>query len=519
VKVLTAESMRHLDRRAIEEIGIPGLVLMENAAIGVADAVDECFPEVEVVVVVCGPGNNGADGLAVARHLWARGVEVQAVLIDGGGKRSEDCERQLKICRNLGVSVFEAAPDVAVETVTERAASAEVVVDALFGVGLSRPLDGVFSRVVEALTEAPVPSIAVDLPSGLHGSRSSIDGPFLPAHATVTFAAPKVAHALSPASDAVGELFVVDLGFGPGLTEEAEGELNLSLAVDLVSIVQERSVEGHKGSFGHLLLVAGNRGTSGAAILAARAAGRSGVGLVSVATARDSFDAVERGSVESMTLERPALSGSGASGISSSDRESLGISRKSALALGPGVGTDSVSAELLRCLAMETDLPTLLDADALTAFAGRAADLVARRGETVLTPHPGEISRLTDGEVPRTSEERLRAARELAEQSAAVVVLKGHQTLIAEPDGRVFINTTGNSGMATGGSGDVLTGLIGGLLAQGYGAAVAARLGVFLHGLAGDLSRESGAEEGLVAGDLVLALPLAWKELEKEGDS
>lgn len=505
MKVLSADAMRALDRRAIDEVGIPGLVLMENAAIGVADVIDEIDPEAVAVSVLCGPGNNGGDGLAVARHLAARGYDVVAIVIDGGGARSPDLETQLEICRRLRLNVVEPAPDRAVELALELARGADLLVDALFGIGLSRPLSGVFAELVTALAELPQPVVAVDVPSGLNGSRPSIDGVFLPADTTVTFAAPKIAHALAPASDAIGELVVVDLGFGADLVAEAEGSLELLLGAELAPLVRARRADGHKGTFGHLLVVAGARGTSGAAVLAARAAGRSGVGLVTVATSAGAFDLVESGSTESMTIDFPeALS---------AEWLRVAFTGKTALAVGPGAGVGEATGERLRELAIAAPTPAVLDAEALSAFAGRAGEIRDRGAATVLTPHPGEIARLAAIAVPRTSEERLEAARRVADASGAVVVLKGRQTLVCEPGAKTFVNTTGNTGMATGGSGDVLTGLLGGLLAQGYEASLAARLAVYLHGSAGDLVVDSGAEEALLAGDLVDSLPAAWREL------
>jgi NAD(P)H-hydrate epimerase len=518
MRVLTAEAMREVDRRAIEEIGVPGLVLMENAAIGVADAIGETFPEAASAAVFCGPGNNGGDGFAVARHLAARGYEVLVFL--AGREPGGDAGTQLAICRRLGIDVDPVEED-GVEQALAAAAGCDLVVDALFGTGLGRPLAGLHAALVEGISELPVPCVAVDIPSGLHGSRARPLGPHVHADLTVTFFAPKVAHVLAPAADAVGELTVADLGVPAslmdGVTEEG-GTLHLSTADELGALLPERAADSHKGTYGHALLVAGSPGKAGAAILAARAAVRGGAGLVTAAVPEPLLMTVDLGSVESMTLPLPA-GPSGQLAAAAVERVLAAAAGKSALALGPGLGQEEETAEAIRRIAREADLPLVLDADGVNAFAGRAGDLRVRSGReaaTVLTPHPGELGRLLGMPSSEVQDDRLAAVRRAAAETGAVVVLKGSRTLVAAPSGEVHVNPTGNPGMATGGTGDVLTGLIAALLAQGLEGLDAARLGVYLHGLAGDLVAESQGGVGLAAGDLIDALPAALAALAGE---
>ncbi len=391
------------------------------------------------------------------------------------------------------------------------------MVDALYGTGLGRPLEGQTAALVEGLNALPVPRLAVDLPSGLNGSRRDLIGPHLVADLTVTFAAPKPAQVFAPAADAVGELVIADLGIPPELLDRPWGEeaaLHLVVAEELAAWLPPRRADSHKGTYGHLLVVAGATGKSGAAILAARSAVRSGAGLVTAAVPRPVVQTVDLGSLESMSLALPAgEDGLGRLGEGAARAILEAAAGKDALALGPGLGQgDPVSGEIREAV-LACGLPLVLDADGINAFAGRAAELASRPGPTVLTPHPGELARLLGVETAEVTGDRPAFARRAAAETGAVVVLKGHQSLTATPDGAVHVNPTGNPGMATGGTGDVLTGLVGGLLAQGYEALEAAILGAYLHGLAGDLACAERGERALAAGDLVEALPRAFEIL------
>ena len=513
MRVLTAEQMRRFDRWAISEIGIPGLVLQENAALGVVEAIGERFPSSEDVLVLCGPGNNGGDGLAVARHLHARGYACRVWLAVPTTHLAGDAASQRSFLERLGIEVhdmtdadFEALPP------------ADLVVDALFGTGLKRPLEGRFASLVQSVNAHAAPVVAVDLPSGLDASRGEPIGVHAIAELTVTFARPKIAHVLDPAALAVGSLVVVDLGV-PWADLEHDGPLcNLLLGEELASWLPARRADSHKGDFGHLLLVAGSAGMSGAAVLAARAAVRAGAGLVTLAVPDGIRAECHAGCLESMTV---ALGPRGEPVLLTSHVETLldAASSRDALAVGPGLGGADATRSALRDLVARSRLPLVLDADGLNAFAGRVDDLASRAGDLVLTPHPGELARLLGTSSAAVQRDRLAAAREGAARARAVVVLKGHQTLIAEPDGDVAINPTGNPGMATGGAGDVLTGLIGALLAQAFEPSAAARLGVFLHGLAGDLAAAQVGERSLSASDLIEYLPAAFCHLAAASES
>jgi hydroxyethylthiazole kinase-like uncharacterized protein yjeF len=485
MRILTAEAMREVDRAAIEDIGIPSLVLMENAAIGVVEALGKAFGEAESAAVFCGPGNNGGDGLAVARHLSVRGWEVRIFLVTGGRDLSADAEVQLGICRKSELPIMEIANADVMDAAFDAAAECDLVVDH-----------------------------QVDLPSGLSGSQAQLIGPHVEADLTVTFAAPKVPHVFPPAAEAVGEMVVTDLGIPARLVEDVEeeaGDLHLLMGEELAGLLPEREPGSHKGDYGHVLIVAGSPGKAGAAILAARAAVRSGAGLVTAAVPETILQTVDLGSIESMTLGLTAgLAGLGEGAV---DAVLDAAEGKTVLALGPGLGQEPATVEAIRRIVLECPLPLVLDADGINAFAGRAADLAARRAETILTPHPGELGRLLGISTAQIQEDRVAAARGAAEETGAIVVLKGHLTLVASGTA-VFVNPTGNPGMATGGSGDVLTGLIAGLIAQGLDALDATVLAVYLHGLAGDLVATRLGEMALAAGDLIEILPAAFAALK-----
>lgn len=508
MRVLTPEQMAAVDRRAIEELGIPGMVLMENAALGVVQALAETFPRAETAAILCGPGNNGGDGLAVARHLVARGYGVEVFLVRGGKEPSGDAGTQLAICRNMGIPVEDVLGEDDLAAPLAAAEACDLVVDALFGTGLSRPLSGHFGALVEGLAGSATPVLAVDLPSGLGAG-----GPSLSAELTVTFAALKVAHLLGPGAASAGQIVIADLGLPPSLVEEAPGNLSMSTAEEMARLLPARPRDGHKGTFGHLLLVAGGRGKSGAAVLAARAAVRSGAGLVTCAVPEPVADAVDRGSVESMTWPLP-LEGDGSLGSAAVKAVLEAAEGKAAVALGPGLGTAGSTPASVRRLVRDLGVPLVLDADGINAFAGKAGELRDRPAPTVLTPHPGELGRLMGMSTQEITSDRLEAVQRAAQETGCVLLLKGASTLVADPAGPVAVNPTGNAGMATGGTGDVLTGMIGALLAQGMDPFAAARAGAYLHGLAGDLAAERIGERALAAGDVVDCLGEAQIRLE-----
>lgn len=531
MRVLTAAEARAFDRWAIQELGVPAMVLMENAALAVAEAIASGFGEARRIAIFCGPGNNGGDGLALARQLVTRGYEVGIFLAAFGRELSADCAQQLAICRAMGLATFDLGDDW--QESAESALSADLIVDALFGTGLERPLKAPYAGLVEWMNALPAPRLAVDIPSGLDASRSHPIGPAVQADATVTFAAPKVAHLLQPAAEWVGELSVADLGVPFDLGPCTDGELVVRTAEELAHGLPSRASAAHKGEFGHVLLVAGSRGKAGAAILAARGAVRGGAGLVSVATVESAWAALAGAVPEAMSLPLPE-DASGGLPFAALGRLLEAARERDVLAVGPGLGQSAGTFRLVRSLVVEaSDIPLVLDADGLNAIAEAAAGtgsksgpggrkgkrglglLATRRAPTVLTPHPGELARLLGCSTAAVEADRLASVRRAVELSGAIVVLKGSRSLVGMPSGEISINTTGNPGMASGGSGDVLTGLLAARLAQGDDPAFAAQVAVHLHGLAGDLAAAAGVAPAVPAGLLAEYLPQAYEKLGK----
>jgi hydroxyethylthiazole kinase-like uncharacterized protein yjeF len=499
MKLLTSLQMRNIDRRATERFGIPSIVLMENAATAVVDAIHAHYPDADRVAIFCGIGANGGDGLAVARHLENRGVVPVLLICGDRAKYSGDARTNLTICERLGIPMYDVRGADDVDEALVHAADADVIVDAIFGTGLNRPPEGLYADVIRSMAELRLPVVAVDLPSGANASSPMPFEPCVQAEVTVTFAAPKVCHVFEPAAAYCGEVIVADISIPDKALEDENVTLALTTPRDLQALVAPRPASTHKGTYGHLAVIAGSPGRSGAAVMCARGAIRGGAGLVSVVTDAATAQLVHAGSIESMTWSGDDIAGF--------------VANKSAVLIGPGLADDEASYARVRDLLAAIELPTIVDASALNAFAGRANELNPHSRPRVITPHPGELARLlgrTSGEI---NGDRIAAATEAARVTNCVAVLKGYQTLIADPDGQVRVNPTGNPGMATGGMGDVLAGIIGALLARGVEPFEAATCGVYLHGLAGDLLKEELGDTGLAATDLAERVPLAIQRL------
>jgi len=507
IPVLDNAGMREADRVTIAELGLPGLVLMEAAASAVTEVVAERFADRGRVAVLCGPGNNGGDGLAVARQLRCRGFDVEACVLAAPAALKGDAAAQLGLARSFGVPVHECAGDVG--SLRAVLAGAEVVVDALFGTGLDRALGAPWLEAVGAINGRGVPVVAVDLPSGLSGSSSATPGETVDAAVTVALAAPKVAHVLPPACWRCGEVAVAEIGIPPWVLA-AHSALFMVEAEDVAGWLPRRAVDAHKGSFGHLLLVAGRAGRAGAAALGARAGVLAGAGLVTVATAAGAVAPLQVSVPEAMVDALPT----GDDGAAAGGGLAPSLARATAVAIGPGLGVGPGPAALLAELLERWPGPLLLDADALTLLAGRPEALAGRASPTVVTPHPGELARLLGTTTDAVAADRLGAARRLARAAGATVLAKGARTVIAEPDGRALVNPTGTPGLASGGAGDVLTGVIGALLAQGLPGLEAAAAGAYLHGRAAELAGEQHAG-AVPAGSVAAKLAAAERELRE----
>jgi len=513
VEILTAEQMRAVDRRAVGHFGIPDLVLMENAGLRMTDVLFAVIPGLarRRVLVLCGRGNNGGDGFVVARHLAMRGVDVRVHLFGRRRQVKGSAAVNLDAARRRGIAIDEVTGPAAWRRARRRLAGSDFVVDALLGTGLSRPVEGLLAGVIADVLRSRVEVAAVDIPSGLQGGTGAVEGPALRAAHTVTFCRPKWAHALPPAADRCGRVHVVDIGIPAAAVAAARPVLEWLEPAALAALLPDRPRAGHKGDFGHVLVIAGARGKGGAARMTALAALRSGAGLVTAAVPRSLQGRLVGGAMEAMTegLEETA---DGSPALAALPRLLRLAEGKSAVALGPGLTTHPETKRLVRALVRRIRVPLVLDADGLNAFEGDTRGLPGRR-PLILTPHPGEMARLTDRSARAVQADRPAAAGGLARRLGCHVVLKGRRTIVARPDGRMSVNPTGNPGMATGGSGDVLSGILAGLLAQGLEAGAAARVGVYLHGLAGDLAADRVGEMPLLARDIIADFPRALRRL------
>ncbi|MBN2498713.1 MAG: NAD(P)H-hydrate dehydratase [Deltaproteobacteria bacterium] len=496
VPVLTAAAMREVDRTTVEEIGIPGAVLMEQAGRACAEAVESLLPDGRVarVVVFCGKGNNGGDGFVAARYLLCAGNEVEVVLLAEADGLKGSARANYEILERLGLHARVLRDEKALAEID--LAACDVVLDAIFGTGLSSEVRGLQAAAIAAINASGRPVVAVDLPSGLEADSGRVLGCAVDAVQAVTFGALKRAHLLFPGAELCGDVSLVDIGFPPQLIPQGPGSCWLVTDEDLRPHFRPRAPDAHKGHFGHLLVLAGSADKPGAAALCCRAAVRAGAGLVTLGAAPEVLPRAVAGGVEFM-----------GQAIESPEALQAACQGKQALAIGPGLGTDERAAALVREAVGSLDLPAVVDADGLNNLVGRLDVLSGAPAARVLTPHPGEMARLMGASSAEVQIDRPCYALRLADQTSAVVVLKGAHTLVADPDGTLVFVVTGNPGMASGGTGDVLTGIIGAFLAQGMEPFDAACAGAHIHGLAGDRAAGRRGQRGLAAADLISCLP------------
>jgi NAD(P)H-hydrate epimerase len=505
--------MREADRRTIQEIGIPSLVLMENAGRQIVAAIEAIHSDLleRNVGVLCGRGNNGGDGFVVARTLMQRGVDVSVFLFGRVSDVRGDARTNLDILGRLGLTVVEIADSQAWELHASEVNDCTLLVDAIFGTGLNAPLSGLLETVVADVNASGIPIVAVDLPSGLSADSHEPIGDSIDAGMTVTLGAPKLPLVLPPAETRAGDIVIADIGIPSEVIESLDGpRVDLLTRASMRELINPRAADSHKGDFGHVLIVAGSRGRTGAAHLAAVGALRSGAGLVTVATPACCLPIVAALGPEYMT--EPIEETSDGLQLDAVDRL-LEIARD-VIAIGPGLGQAPSTRRFVKALIDRATMPLVVDADGLNAFGDDPDKLTGREGrDVIITPHPGEMARLMGMSTDEVQSSRLEIARNFAVAHHVYVVLKGHRTLIATPDEKVFINPTGNPGMATGGTGDVLTGMIAAWLAQLLDAEAACKLAVYLHGMAGDLAEADEGEVAMTSADLAQHLGDAVMEL------
>jgi ADP-dependent NAD(P)H-hydrate dehydratase / NAD(P)H-hydrate epimerase len=516
MKIVSTEEMRAIDRATSERFGVPSLTLMENAGAAVADYVLAHHAAAARIVVFCGKGNNGGDGFVAARRLHEQGKKVQVILLADPADLRGDAAVMFGKLQTPAVTVRSGE-----EFKSDRVSSslqADLYLDAVLGTGFKPPVSGLYAEAIAIMNASLVPVIAVDIPSGADADAMSAQtgtigpGTIARADAIVTFTAPRPAHVFSSLTS--GATCVASIG-SPEEAIVSSLQLNVITALDLAPLIGPRPAESNKGSYGHVFVVGGSLGKAGAAGMAGMAALRAGAGLSTVATPKSVLGTVAGFHPELMTEPLPETD-AGTISTSALDRIDELAKGKSVLAIGPGISRNPQTSELVRALVSKVQLPMVVDADGLNAFEGRTDKLNGRKRTLVITPHPGEMARLAGSSVGEVQKDRLGVARKFAREHDLILVLKGHHTLVVQPDGEAWVNTTGNPGMATGGTGDILTGMVAGMIAQhpkdGFAAVLAA---VHLHGIAGDVMRESVGEHSLVATDLLRGLPEAFRRTQK----
>jgi ADP-dependent NAD(P)H-hydrate dehydratase / NAD(P)H-hydrate epimerase len=525
MKILTAAQMAEVDRLTSERFLIPSILLMENAGHSFTEELSKYCSGIQNkrILVLCGRGNNGGDGFVVARYLTLGGAMPTVLLFSDPAELKGDARINWQIAQAMGIPIHVfMVPSKAASYLAE-AAVPDVIVDALFGTGLSRPIGSEFLPLIQWIEKVSIHACiaAVDIPSGLMADSSIIHGPVVKAHLTVTFSAFKLAHIVPPASDFAGQVVLVPIGSPPALLDNPEYHWHLVDPEQVRKTLPPRNRDGHKGSYGHVYVVAGSAGKSGAALMTGLAALRSGAGLVTL-WLPNGLQAGVLGKFPELMTEFLPETEAGTCDQSGFNKVLAQLSQADALVLGPGMTTHESTKNLIRELVRRSPVPVILDADGLNAFAPPEAFRENDHGQPIiLTPHPGEMARLIGKNISEVQQNRMETASAFAAKHRCYVILKGFQTIIADPQGNIFINTTGNPGMATGGTGDILAGMVGRVVAgwrlqdpenrpalSDYLAAA-----VYLHGLSGDLAAEEGTMESLIATDLVQQFPRAIKQV------
>ena len=511
MKVVTAQEMRQIDQQTIEQIGIPGAVLMEHAGSAVVRAIRQHFPECRNIAIVVGKGNNGGDGLVVARQLALAGQPVEIFLVSPPETFAGDALTNLQIAQNLGLPITPIFSENELKRLKTQVASCDLIVDSIFGTGLRGGVRGFIAGVIECINEAGRPVVAIDLPSGLAADTGIAEGACIQATYTVTMGLPKRGNLIHPGGGLTGQLEVADIGFPLSVIDAQNIQINWTQPSEVARLLPSRPTHSHKGTYGRVFVAAASTGMTGAAALTSAGALRAGAGLVTLGTPKSLNPILEVKLTEVMTLPLPETA-EGSLALEAKSHIIEAVKRtKSVLAIGPGLSQHPETVALVHSLVRESNAPTVIDADGINALSKSKDILSSLSPQTVLTPHPGEMARLIGGSVEALEQDRIGIAQRFAEAHNLTLVLKGAPTVVARGNGEVWINSTGNAGMATGGMGDVLTGLIAGLMAQKVSPFDAAVLGVYLHGLAGNIVAESIGMHGLMAGDVLNKVPKAIK--------
>ncbi len=513
MKLVTAEIMRAIDGEAINNRGIPGPELMENAGRGIAERIRDQIlddPHGKKIVVFCGKGNNGGDGFVVGRYLFQWGAQVVIYYPAPTDKLSDDARLNFDRATELNIAINP------IESIGQlpQTIEADYIIDAIFGTGFSGAPRGLLNEFIEYINRQGIPAIAVDCPSGLNVDTGNHEGAVIDAEYTYTLAQPKIGMYYSPGREVSGITEVVPIGIPDEIIVQFDIKENLITPELIESLLPLRKPDGHKGDFGKLFILAGSTGLTGAATLAANAAARSGLGLVTVGCPRSLNPILEMKLTEAMTYPLPDVAKKGALAKRGLGEVRKKIKENDAVIIGPGIGRHFETRDLIHRLVGSLDKPAIIDADGLNAFEKDRDALMSEHTKFVLTPHPGEFRRLIDEDIPENMYERFNLIRNYAHKYNSVIVYKSSPSVIVDPMEQLFLNPTGNNGMATGGTGDVLSGIIGSFLAQGVSPLGSALCGVYIHGLCGDIAAADYGERAMIAGDLIDFLPEAFRLIE-----
>lgn len=514
--LVTASEMQQMDRQTIESFGIPGRVLMENAGLGATRVLLDQFDGIinKNVGVIAGRGNNGGDGFVIARYLAQKGSDVTVYLLAESAGVKGDAAANFKLLAPLNVPVVEMPDEQSFLAHKTGILHQEIWIDALLGTGLKSDVKGYFKKIIEFINTLGKPVFSVDIPSGLNSDTGQICGACIRAQATATFAFAKTGHILFPGAEYTGYLKIIDIGIPDYIAKNIRPKQHLLTPERIRTAFRPRIHDAHKGTTGHVLVVSGSVGKTGAAAMATMSAMRAGAGLVTLAIPESLNPVLETQVLEAMTYPLPETE-NGIIGESSFDKIIDLLSGKKCLAIGPGLGEAAETKKLVHRIIKESPVTIVLDADGLNNIAGSTEILKKAKAPLILTPHPGEMARLMDSTAGSILKNRINCAREFAQEFNVHLVLKGARTIVAHPDGNIFINPTGNPGMASGGMGDVLTGIIAGLAAQDLSPESATHAGVYLHGAAADTLAKKIGPFGYLATEVMNAIPSQIKLLVK----
>lgn len=531
IKVATAHEMMDIDRVAISKYGIAGTELMERAGHACVDKIKEIYFNSNLIThnsklyVLCGGGNNGGDGFVIARILHGEGRNVNAYLSVPASKLKGDTQINYIRAKKAGVPIFpikrflslsfQANLPVGRQVSPGLTTQNSLIIDALFGTGLSKEVRKPLSNVIKKVNSLSSPVLSVDIPSGISSDTGQVMGSAIKAGHTVTFGLPKRGHLLYPGAEYTGRLSIADIGFPQKLLTSSKIKVNLIQKADAFSLMPQRPKDSHKGTYGHVLIIAGSRGKTGAALMAAKACLRTGAGLVTIGIPDSLVDTFQARVTEEMILPLPDKGNGTLSSVAAKVILYFLKKRGNVLAIGPGISNDKEISEVVCDLIKGSNVPIVIDADGLNAIAGNTSILKKSGAPVILTPHSGEMARLLNGKTENLYDDRINTAITFAKKTKTYLVLKGAPAINAAPSGDSFINSTGNPGMSTAGVGDVLTGMISAFLAQGLSPRDASILGVYMHGKAGDIAAAKKGEHSLIASDIIKAIPSAFKSILK----